>query len=500
MKITKRQWFTFVGIVVLSFVVIVLNNAVNTHPSGIYTGQNVSTSTADDASYLRPVKNYLASGEWKDNSEGIQSYYMRTPGYGLFCLPFYSMYTDRQEMAMDRSATAYIVIIQSMLIALMAGMMYLMFVKKQLSNYLAISASLLFGLTPSFSGYVFYTLTEGITPFLLFIPFLLYLRDKRSIITLLIASLTVGYLVLTRPVFGSFGLLLIPLFIEVKTSLSKKILLGLTAAILVFAPIATWEIRNHNLGKKLEGVDNLHTIYSPSNNTIWRAPHKAIYGLVKQFEINGQAYHDWNHKIESGSSIEKLSIFDDQCVQLFGRDTLSKYTLMYQQTINEAPAFAKQNMYSEKELILVGKFTEFKHQYRSEYKFTSYVKSPAKVLKNIIWQSHLNLHQYWHTYKDSWWIKPFSLLTSLLHLTGYLLPLFFLVCRRKNLKKHWALILATGLFLGYLIFIQIGIEQRYTYPLLPIFYTSSVLIAFKLMGEFGQLFKGRNSSNIGSGD
>lgn len=493
MKITKQQWFTFVGIVILSFVFILainLVNHVNTRSCQDPLNDPISVKTADDASYLRPVKNYLESGEWKNNSDGIQSYYTRTPGYSLFCFPYYALFSER-------NAISLIVFTQCFWIALMAGLMYLMMLKWGINNLAATTLSLALGIIPSFSGYVFYTLTEGLTPVLIFMLLVLYVKKKHSIVSLLATALVFGYLFLTRPVFASFGLLLLPVIFSYKTTFYKRITLGVASAILAFGPMTMWEIRNHRLGKTFEGVENLHSIYSPSNNSVWRAPHQAIYGLVKQFEISSQAYHTWTHVIENKARLDQtisskdLAIFDEQSIKLFGEDSLLNCVEIYRQTISEAPVFAEKNTYSDKEMQLVNQFLNFKTTYQNEYPLTAYVKTPSKVLKSILWQSHLNLYQYWHTYKRTWWIKPLSYFTSLLHLTIYLFPLLILLWKPKLIKQHWPLIAAVGSYLAYLIFVQRGLEQRYTYPLLPVFYACTVWgIAF--------LFKSRNSSDVSS--
>jgi len=449
----------------------------------------VSIKTADDASYLAPIKHYLSGKGWQDGRQGTQRHFTRTPGYGLYCLPFYKLFNEK-------TALKLIVITQCLWIALIAGLLYLMFLRWKIPDNFSMIAALVFGLIPSFSGYVFYTLTEGLTPVVIFALFFMYVFSKKASLALITASAIAGYLILLRPAFASFTLLLLPLFLSNKMTPLKRITSAIVAIMLLFGPITAWEIRNHNLGKQFKGIDNLHSIYSPSNNSVWRAPHQAMYGFVKQFNINGQAYHTWNHQLESSNLENHLAIFDQQSITTIGRDTLSKYVLLYQQSITEIPLYSSQNKYSNKELLLVEKFTEFKNTYQHEHKFTSYVRTPSKVLKMIVWQSHLNLFQYWNTYSKTWWIKPFSLFTSLLHLSIYLLPLLYLATNKKLILAHWPLMLAMGLYLGYLVFIQRGLEQRYTYPLLPILFACSVWVISKLIG----LFKSRDTSNVGSGN
>ncbi|MFT6747534.1 MAG: hypothetical protein ACJAZ2_001887, partial [Glaciecola sp.] len=291
-------------------------------------------------------------------------------------------------------------------------------------------------------------------------------------------------------------------FLKIKTPLVKKVQLSILGLILAFGPTVLWEYRNHNLGKEIKGISTFYEIYSPTNNSIWRAPHQSIYELVKLFSISGQDYHQWSQKHETAAQLNDewedinspLSIFDDNSIVLIGQDTLTKYVQMYQQSISEIAVYAAQNKYSVKEQLVAQKFDEFTRQYKEDYTFRSWVITPLKVLKTIVWQSHLNLFLFWNTYGQSGWMKLFSLLTSLLNFSIYFVPLCYLLVNPKKISKYLALIMSVGFNIGFLIFVQRGLEQRYYSPLLPVLFACSLWVIFQLF----QLFKSRYSRNIGS--
>ena len=51
-------------------------------PKRVY--ENGTIKTPDDNAYLAPPINYYQRQQWKENNPGKQSYFLRTPGYGLF--------------------------------------------------------------------------------------------------------------------------------------------------------------------------------------------------------------------------------------------------------------------------------------------------------------------------------------------------------------------------------------------------------------------------------
>ncbi|MFT6716689.1 MAG: hypothetical protein ACJA0Q_001336 [Saprospiraceae bacterium] len=490
----KNKWTQFFLVTLISFISIFGINRLNIKSSiegGAKLRLETTVKTADDVSYLLPAKNYLNNTGWNDGTLGIQSNYMRSPGYGVFCLPFFAIFKEATALSLIRTT-------QCISMALVAGTLFMLLLHWGFPKQLAFVSSAFLGIVPSFSGYVFYTLTEGISPALIFLLFALYAfsrqknhrAEKRgTTLIFLFACVVFGFLFITRPVYGTFALLLLSIFFKIKAPLVRKALLSILGLILAFGPTVLWEHRNLKLGKEITGISTFYEIYSPSNNSIWRAPHQSIYELVKLFSISGQDYHEWSKKHETAAQLNHewediqfpLSIFDDNSIALIGQDTLTKYVHIYQQSISEIAVYAAQNKYSAKEELVAQKFDEFTRQYKEEHTFRSWVITPLKVLKSIVWQSHLNLFLFWNTYGQSSWIKLFSLFTSLLNFAIYFLPFCYLLVNPKTIRKHLWLILSISLNIAYLIFVQRGLEQRYYSPLLPVLFACSLWIFYRAL-------------------
>ena len=130
--------------------------------------ENQTVITNDDISYIVPPKNYLATGVWKDNSIGKQSYFVRPPGYGIFYMVF--LKTLGYPLALKWLKIAQLLLFSSSVYWLFS-IAFSIFQHKKL----ALLVAALYGLTPFAIGFLFYTLTEGITPALLLLfVFLLF--------------------------------------------------------------------------------------------------------------------------------------------------------------------------------------------------------------------------------------------------------------------------------------------------------------------------------------
>ncbi|MFT6717263.1 MAG: 4-amino-4-deoxy-L-arabinose transferase-like glycosyltransferase, partial [Saprospiraceae bacterium] len=261
----KYKWTQFFLVIFISFVSIYGINRLNIEKSiegGARIRLEKTVKTADDVSYLLPAKNYLNNKGWNDGSPGLQGNYMRSPGYGLFCLPFFATLEESTALLFIRTT-------QCLLIALAAGLLFMLLLHWGFPNLLAFFSAAFLGILPSFSGYVFYTLTEGLTPVLLFLLFALYAFSKLKyyqskrwglILIYLIACAVFGFIFITRPVFGTFALLLLSIFLKIKTPLVKKVQLSILGLILAFGPTVLWEYRNHNLGKEIKGISTFYEI------------------------------------------------------------------------------------------------------------------------------------------------------------------------------------------------------------------------------------------------
>ena len=103
-----------------------------------------------------------------------------------------------------------------------------------------------------------------------------------------------------------------------------------------------------------------------------------------------------------------------------------------------------------------------------------YVKTPVRSAVEMLTLSHLNLYIFQGPWRGKWWmecmrVSSFAVIACSIALTALLLFL------RRTSSLHYALILGMFAFLMYLFFVQRLNEDRYIYPLLPLFLAISVV-------------------------
>ena len=151
--------------------------------------------TTDDAAYLRPAENYYHKGTWRDNNAGYQSYFLRTPGYGLF------RYSMMRLMGFERSYHCF-KYVQLLLFSVSVLLLYLVALYVGVPPLYALVIEGIYGLSPFAIGFLYYSITEGITPALVIIYIFLLLRGYKfqQPIYFVIAAVVMAYIGLTRPV------------------------------------------------------------------------------------------------------------------------------------------------------------------------------------------------------------------------------------------------------------------------------------------------------------
>ena len=225
--------------------------------------------TADEASYLVPPINYLSEGIWADNSDGITRFYQRPPGYGSI----YMICT----LILGKYALLGIKTIQILgyfFSILLIGKISILLLPKQKT---ALTAALITALLPMYSGFMYYTLTEGITPVLTLWTIYSYLNfnpSKKPFAVIIATSL----LILVRP-----QMILLPFLFIAYHLLKREKKLALVISI-GFIPFALWQLRTFSISKEIPG---LHPIYSLKNNTLFRPSHEAMTNLFRIWESDG---------------------------------------------------------------------------------------------------------------------------------------------------------------------------------------------------------------------
>ena len=119
----------------------------------------------------------------------------------------------------------------------------------------------------------------------------------------------------------------------------------------------------------------------------------------------------------------------------------------------------------EEELELARRFERYRAMFIEENWFYSNLLVPFHVYNELSVHSNLNLYIFQKTFRGTIAMEILRSLSALVH---FLIFILFPIAVAFNLSKK--LILAIGLpvllYLAYLIFIQRGVEERYTAPVI----------------------------------
>lgn len=463
-------------ICLLSLIASVFYNELNLSfipESYLRDGEMVKTN--DDLSYLRPVENFVETGVWKDKVAGDISYFLRSPGYGIF----YWI-----SILISPSNPLFILkIIQLLFFTISVYCLFYasnFFIKNRRVSYLL---TLIYGVSPFAIGFLYYSLTEGITPaFMIIYLFFLVkgkqvedIRNKNK--WFLIAALWFAFLFILRPALGVFGMLLLVFvfFSYLKQRVLKIILFGCIAASFMLV----WQIRNYLIADKIVG---LHPIYYPDNTNIYRPTLSAFWDFFKTWGDEGQDFHAcsvpfWNSIIEEGDTTDKpvnelVDKLPEKYVEFFGRERLFNVFKDYQQAIiNQKPYF--ENRVPMPAIVpieqkAVKEFVALREEFIDEYPLQYYIIAPLKVFKVMAFHSNLSLFVFQSTFRGNWLMETTRLIFFSLHTLSFCVIALLFIFYRKKWSIEYGLILSLFIYCFYLFYVQRGIEERYTLPILPL--------------------------------
>ena len=443
--------------------------------------------TADDISYLRPAENYYHTGIWKDNNPGRQSYFLRTPGYGLFRYTLMEMFGIEQRYFYFKYVQLFLFSISVLLLFYIA-----LFIGLPLRYALLIEA--IYGLSPFASGFIYYSITEGITPALMigYLYFLLqgYYRSKPSYF--LLAALILAYIGISRPILLLFGIGL-PLGIYwsgVPFSFVKKIFFIFLTGLIAIAPISMWALRSSHIARKYVGI---YPIYYAENNSQFRPTHQAIWEFEKSFGTEGRDFHQfmvplWKATISGDTSEIHIDSIMLDCLafvkQSIGESRLRSSFVRYRQSITyQRSLYPKETAMPDTipaiEKQVIKEFQTYTSEINSEYWLRCHVIVPLQLFKSLSFHSNLSMYMFQHTYRGRWWMEAFRVIFLILH---FLCCLSFIVLLLLKGDKLITVLLGLmiGVYFFYLCYIFRGLEERYTLPVLPLMLLSLVYTIYIL--------------------
>ena len=426
-------------------------------------------TTADEYSYFSPVDQFVQTGNWAENSLGAKAY-MRTPGYGLIYLV--------AKVIGGSNAFLFLKMIQ---ILLFAGSIYLFSKILQilkLSENLIVVGTLIFGLMPLFSGFVYYTLSESVLPFFVLWSFYALLRANENQYISLNVILAVGFLVLLRPQM----LVLSSLFLLYFLFNRKRIF---WSVLLAFVPLFFWNIRTVCITGEWLG---LNPIYSKNNNSLYREPHKEMTDLFRIWEYRGDYFHS------------TMALLSRDTTNLTTQTVLQTIPIQYQATVRpiffEFQKFRHQQItaYSNKKIssYLPGEKALIRHiklarkQLIRQNPADFYLLTPLKSFKKLMLTSMMNLFVFQETWKDQSIVLILKYGSFLLISLGFISSVLLLIKSSDPFIRISALSVLTSIF--YLSFGQRFNEERYLVP-----YLSILLIHLMVCLEHVILFKTKKS-------
>lgn len=445
-------------VTLLSLILIVFLNEFNLHElNGLYPSKQGLITSADEASYFAPAENFLEHQIWKDNSEGPSSYFTRTPGYGTIYLIC--------KLIAGSSAFALLKIIQILLfggsILLLAKIMQLLKFK---GTFLLIVLSI-YAFLPSFSGFVYYTLTESILPFFFLWWILSTFRANEKEFISLSLILSGAFLIMFRPQLIIFPLIFLAYHIFRRNKIALSMLL-------MFVPFIIWNVRTFSIAGEWLGV---HPIYSSKNSSMYRPPHKELTELFRVWEYDGERFHSVTSILSRDTTNATLEEaiglipgkYKVECKPIF----TSFQKLCFQQN-HELKEKAKEGLIvGEKQLCedINATRTKFIKEIPADY----YLKTPAKSFIKLFKTSMMNLFVFQETWKDTVLIKILKYISFGIIICGLLSSMILIFSKVNTEMRLLSLGILCSVF--YLVYMQRLNEERYIAPILMLFLLNTAI-------------------------
>lgn len=448
----------------------VFTNEYNAHKRQDHlSNQFGMVQTADETSYIVPPKNFISKGEWRDNSNGLTAYYQRPPGYGLLYLLSYSLLGGWALLGLK--------IIQIPLFFYSILLFWRLTKSIGLSDKLQFIATFVFACLPSYSGFVYYSITEGVTPFFLVWSVFSMVESSNSGKVTWQLTFSNACLLLIRPQLAIIPISVLFYF------LVKRYFKAFTFLALAFLPILAWYVRSGIISNE---IPSLHPIYSKTNNHFYRPSHGALTDLFRIWEWRSDVFHNQTGRIGFGDSTSILAVANELPEQyrekvtplLFKFRDLNVYreTKLKNQKITDfipqEKAFINTVYLTQKELI-------------SQNLVDYYLKTPFLSLKEFLNKSYLNLFIFQETYRRNPLMEILRVTCWLIFITSFLGTFLFLFKTRIT-SIHFYIISGLAVFIFYLVFVQRLNEERYIVPILPLFLVYGFSFAQFLHYEFSR--------------
>ncbi len=443
--------------------------------------EGITVVTADDAAYLVPPENALKGEGWRTNAAGSAAYIGRSPGYGLVTLML-------RTFLPERCALWALFVLQVLVFALAAAVVPEIAGHLGIGRVPAVVLGYAVALWPGFSGFLSYTLTEGMVPSAVVVYIWLITRadqgDRRALIG---AGALLGWIITARvPML----IWLLPLAVLVYRAVNgADARAGAIAASAALLPFMVWQIHTARIAGEYAG---LHPIYRWDSNDLYRPIHGEIWGLHKMWGQRGDDFHrDMNvlwlageGGITDEAALRKLAYTRparaDRAVDTSELEAayLAYIKILRKQMPYHRAAAPMPALPSREEAETALRFRALKTGYMAARPVHALIGVPLRVyFADMSAHSNLSLFMFQKTYRGKWWAEALRAAGFALHFgtfAGFPLFLIFAVRRRKLLM----LALPVAFYLAWLAFVQRGVEERYTLPVfIPALLTAAAILS-----------------------
>lgn len=418
----------------------------------------------DDASYLVPVDEWLGDRPDKAAETLRHRPDLRPPGYRIwYLLP---------RLVLDPlPALSAITLLQCLLYAFAVMLLWETLLAQGIGGRTRWCLVLPFAVLPAFHGFLFHTLTEGVTPSIGLIVVCSALHAQAgSRLWLLIGLVMWSLLMVTRPALLWVGLALLP---ALRTQRPAH---AIASVLLASLPMLGWWTTNMI---RARGFVGLHPIYRADEPGINRPTHGAFWNLAKSWGARGDAFHPvMEDAFQAALRCDTSASEAGRFLVLAPGGTITK-----EQEASIASAFMAWERFNcaalapalkspqgtvpfttNAEQRIIAQLEAVTSEWRSQHFFHHHIRVPLRVLKELVAHSNLNLWLFQHHLRGQPLMEALRWLSALVHvLLICAVPLVVLLPVPAPVR--WTAIGACA-YLIYLAYVQRGVEERYTLPVL----------------------------------
>lgn len=461
------------------------NNPLNVESNNSSVVQNATIFNIDNEYYLTPVHNYMNGLGWK-RSPGVSNgdFFRRVPGYSILYFSFVKTFGLNHGHLFLRY-------FQAIIFSLSVYCMFFIIFFFTQNRKAGIFFSLIYGILPIFSAWVYFTMTDSITSVLITFYFFFLIKSNQGgyfskTNYFILAAFFFSYSVLTRPYVAIAGILL-PVFLldAYYLKAGKQFSFFFKKSLLIlFIPlffVGAWTYRNFHLTGEFVPLEKA---FHPQSLDRMKPEYEGIFGFGKCWGEDGShfnsyyiPFYDAALKGDTNSKYVKNTIaaFPDKILECFGYERLYNIIRTHQLTILEQKPFfdsvvAMPAAYLASQLKVLGMYNELIQEYKIKHWFKYWFVTPIIYLQRMVFNSFTaNLMIFQKEYRHNIIFNLIRYFLLLVHIGMYLCLFFNLFNLKNNLLKI-SIVYTPLLFIIFFTIIHREIQQHYMMPVISLMF------------------------------